>query len=60
MIYVLFVLGFIVLVKGADLLVDGASSIGKKFKLSSLIIGEMMPLKGATLRHCSMRTKSFW
>jgi len=37
--YVLFVIGFIVLIKGADYLVEGASSIGKKLGLSSLFIG---------------------
>ncbi|MFA5128593.1 MAG: calcium/sodium antiporter [Patescibacteria group bacterium] len=37
--YILFVLGFIFLIKGADLLVDGASSLAKKFKISSLVIG---------------------
>lgn len=37
--YVLFVLGFIVLIKGADLLVDGAASIAKKLQISSIVIG---------------------
>jgi len=37
--YILFVLGFIVLIKGADLLVDGASSIARKFRISPLVIG---------------------
>jgi len=37
--YILFVLGFIFLIKGADFLVDGASSIAKKFKISTLVIG---------------------
>lgn len=35
----LFILGFIILIKGADLLVDGASSIAKKAGVSSLVIG---------------------
>jgi cation:H+ antiporter len=39
MIYFLFVLGFFVLIKGADLLVNGASSIAKKFKINDLVIG---------------------
>lgn len=33
------ILGFIVLVKGADLLVDGAGSIAKRFGISELVIG---------------------
>lgn len=39
MTYFLFVVGFIVLIKGADLLVEGASSIAKKFNISNLVIG---------------------
>lgn len=36
---ILFVIGFIMLIKGADFLVDGASSIAKKFNISDLVIG---------------------
>lgn len=39
MIYFLFVIGFILLIKGADLLVEGSSSIAKKIGVSELIIG---------------------
>ncbi|VAW26503.1 Inner membrane protein YrbG, predicted calcium/sodium:proton antiporter, partial [hydrothermal vent metagenome] len=39
MIYLYFVAGFIILIKGADLLVDGASSIGKRLNLPDIIIG---------------------
>lgn len=35
----LLVLGFILLIKGADLLVDGSSSVAKRFGVSDLIIG---------------------
>ena len=37
--YILFILGFPVLIKGADILIDGASSIAKKFRVSDLMIG---------------------
>ncbi len=37
--YVLFILGFVILIKGADLLVDGAASVAKKFNISSVVIG---------------------
>ncbi len=37
--YVLFVIGIFLLVKGADFLIDGSSSIAKKFGVSSLMIG---------------------
>ena len=37
--YILFVIGFVFLIKGADYLVDGSSSIAKRFGVSDLIIG---------------------
>lgn len=37
--YTLFIAGFYFLIKGADWLVEGASSIAKKFKVSNLMIG---------------------
>lgn len=37
--YILFIIGFVFLIKGADLLVDGSSSIAKKFGVSNLVIG---------------------
>ncbi len=39
MTYVLFFIGFFLLIKGADYLVDGASSLAKKLKMSDLMIG---------------------
>ncbi len=36
---ILFILGFIFLIKGADIVIDGSSSIAKKFGLSSFFIG---------------------
>ncbi|MEK9147459.1 MAG: calcium/sodium antiporter [Patescibacteria group bacterium] len=37
--YILFVIGFVLLIKGADLLVNGSVSIAKKLKISSIVIG---------------------
>ncbi|QFR39552.1 calcium/sodium antiporter [Candidatus Gracilibacteria bacterium 28_42_T64] len=37
--YLFLIIGFILLIKGADMLVDGASSIAKKFGISALVIG---------------------
>lgn len=37
--YILLVIGFIFLVKGADIFVDGASSLAKRFSIPPLIIG---------------------
>ncbi|NVP18043.1 calcium/sodium antiporter [Candidatus Gracilibacteria bacterium] len=38
-IYILFLIGFIILIKGADLLVSGASSIALKFKIAPIVVG---------------------
>ena len=37
--YFLFIIGFIILIKGADFLVDGASAIARRFNVSDLVIG---------------------
>jgi cation:H+ antiporter len=39
MIYVLFVIGFVLLIYGANFLVDGAASLAKKFNISNIVIG---------------------
>ena len=36
---ILFIFGFIILIKGADLLIDGASSIAHKYGISTFVIG---------------------
>ncbi len=46
---ILFLLGFLFLIKGADFLVMGASSIAKKFGLSSLMIGLTIVAFGTSL-----------
>lgn len=37
--YILFILGFVFLIKGADYLVIGSSSLAKKLRISDLVIG---------------------
>lgn len=39
MTYILFIIGFVLLIKGADFLVDGSVSIAKRFGVSNLAIG---------------------
>jgi len=39
LVYILFIIGFICLIKGADFLVDGASSIARQLDISDLAIG---------------------
>ena len=47
--YILLVIGFILLVKGADYFVDGSSSIAKKLRIPSLIIGLTIVAIGTAL-----------
>lgn len=37
--YIILIIGFVLLIKGADIFVSGASSIAKIFNVPSLIIG---------------------
>ncbi|MGD9113875.1 MAG: hypothetical protein PVI77_16070, partial [Desulfobacterales bacterium] len=39
LVYVLLIIGLIFLIKGADFLVDGASSIARRLNISDLVIG---------------------
>ena len=39
LVYILFVAGFVIMIKGADFLVDGAASLAKRFNISNLVIG---------------------
>lgn len=39
LVYLLFIIGFVLLIKGADLLVTGSASVAKKLNISSLVIG---------------------
>lgn len=45
----LFIVGLILLIKGGDWFVDGASSIARRFKLSELLIGATVVSIGTTL-----------
>lgn len=47
--YVVLVVGFVFLIKGADLLVEGASSIAKRVGVSDLIIGMTIVALGTSL-----------
>ena len=37
--YILFVIGFVLLISGANILVEGSASIAKKLNISSIVIG---------------------
>ncbi|MFH1727169.1 MAG: calcium/sodium antiporter [Pseudomonadota bacterium] len=46
---ILFIVGLTIITKGADLLVDGAQALAKKFKISDLIIGLTVIAFGTSL-----------
>ncbi len=52
--YVLLVLGFVFLVKGADLFVDGSSSIAKHMKIPSVIVGLTIVAMGTSAPEASV------
>ena len=54
----LIVLGFVLLVKGADFLVDGASNIAKKFHIPEIIIGLTIVSIGTSLPELIVSTTS--
>ena len=50
----LLVLGFVLLIKEADFFVDGASSVAKKFRIPSIIIGFTIVAMGTSLPECAV------
>ncbi|MBR9861350.1 calcium/sodium antiporter [bacterium] len=49
MVYILFVIGFVFLIKGADFLVVGSSSVAKKYNVSDMVIGLTIVSMGTSL-----------
>lgn len=52
--YLLLVVGFVLLLKGADFFVDGSSSIAKQLRVPSLIIGLTIVAMGTSLPECAV------
>lgn len=55
---VLLILGFIILIKGADLFVDGASGIAANFKVSKMLIGLTIVAFGTSAPEFAVSVKS--
>ena len=56
--YVLLVVGFVCLIKGADLFVDGSSNVAKLLKVPSIIIGLTVVAFGTSLPEASVSVSS--
>ena len=54
MVYVFLVLGFVLLIKGADLFVDGSSSAAKLLKIPAIIIGLTVVAFGTSMPEASV------
>ena len=52
--YILLIVGFVLLIKGADFFVDGSSSVAKRLKVPSLIIGMTIVAMGTSLPETSV------
>lgn len=48
------VAGFVLLIKGADFFVDGSSSVAKRLRVSSMIIGLTIVAMGTSLPECAV------
>lgn len=49
LVFVLLIVGFVLLIKGADFFVEGSSSVAKRFKVPSIIIGLTIVAMGTSL-----------
>ena len=52
----LLLLGFVMLVKGADIFVDGSSNVAKIFKIPSIIVGLTVVSMGTSLPELAVST----
>lgn len=52
--YLLLVVGFVLLLKGADFFVEGSSSIAKRLRVPSMIIGLTIVAMGTSLPECAV------
>ena len=55
---VILIIGFIVLIKGADLFVDGASGVALNFKVSKMLIGLTIVAFGTSAPEFAVSVKS--
>ena len=55
---ILIIIGFILLIKGADILVEGSSAIAKKMHISEIIIGLTIVSIGTSMPELVVSTTS--
>ena len=52
--YIILIIGFVLLIKGADFFVEGRSSVAKQLRVPSMIIGLTIVAMGTSLPECSV------
>lgn len=52
--FLLLIVGFVLLIKGADFFVEGSASIARKLRVPSLIVGMTIVAMGTSLPECSV------
>lgn len=52
--YVLLIVGFVLLIKGADFFVDGSSNVARKLRIPSMIIGLTIVAMGTSAPECAV------
>ncbi len=52
--YVLLIVGFVLLIKGADFFVDGSAAVAKKLRVPSMIIGLTIVAMGTSAPECAV------
>ena len=55
---ILLTIGFVILIKGADIFVDGASAIAANFKVSKMLIGLTIVAFGTSAPELAVSIKS--
>ena len=55
---ILLTVGFIILIKGADIFVDGASNVARNFKLSKMLIGLTIVAFGTSMPEFAVSVKA--
>ena len=54
MLYVLLIVGFVLLIKGADYFVDGASVLARRFHIPTVVVGLTIAALGTSLPECAV------
>ena len=54
MTYVMLILGFVLLIKGADFFVEGSSAVARKLHIPSMVIGMTIVAMGTSLPECAV------